>query len=110
MKLLFKSSLTKKCFHDRSLQVRLNWKLVSGCRATIFQLGERHAGAGTKGDSLPFRSLRIEHGRGIVVAKWRSRKSPDSSLPIACHAGGTSRGHHHSRGSPPTLVAGNHLR
>src|ERR1035441_860795 len=97
MKLGFKSPLTKKRFPDINLQADFNWSLGPLAVLLSSNLGEAHAGAGAKGDSLPLRAVRTEHRRGVACAEWHSGESAGPSLSAARNALGTARRDRHSR-------------
>src|ERR1039457_1146313 len=97
MKLGFKSSLTRKRLFHINLRANFNWSLGSNPVLPSSDLGEAYAGVGAKGDSLPLRSVRTEHRRGVACAEWHSGESAGPSLSAARNALGTARRDRHSR-------------
>ncbi len=109
MKLDFKSPLTRKCLFPINLRAYFNGSLASIPVLPFPNLGEVHAGAGAKGDSLSLRSVRTERWRRVACAEWHAREGPGPTLSIARDAfGATWRDRDPGRG-PATPVAGKHL-
>src|SRR5208282_2729004 len=109
MKLGFKSPLTRKRLIHINLRANFNWSLASNPVLPSSDLGEVHAGAGAKGDSLPLRAVRTEHRRGIACAEWHAREGPGSPLPPPYYVGRTAGRDRDPGGSPATAVAGKHV-
>jgi len=77
MKLSFNSSLTRKCLLDKNLEARLNWSMGPLAVLPFSNLGEGYARSGSRRASLPLRSVRTEHRRGVAFARGTPVKVQD---------------------------------